>query len=400
MYIQILFFHCQIIQVLFSSNPLKLLFLSMRLKVILLLLAGCTVHSCNQNEADVQSDPLPSKKKRPNIIFMVGDGMGLAQMSSAYLYKTEEPNFSRFPVVGLIKTTSGSHKITDSAAGATAFSCGKKTYNGAIGVDMDTTAAKTIVEELSEHGWNTGIISTSSITHATPASFYAHVPSRMHQEEIARQLVYSDVDFFAGGGFKWFLNRTDSVNYGDSLINNGFILDTNSMEGSIPEGKKPAYLFEPDGLPGKHLGRDDFLSRATQRALDHLSDSEDPFFLLIEGSQIDWGGHANNGEYIIEEVKDFDNAIGTVLDFAAADSNTLVVVTADHETGGFTLSSETKVGPYKSIYSDYNSVVSTFSTGGHSYAMVPVLAFGADAAMFSGIYENTEIHSKFRKISQ
>ena len=212
----------------------------MRLKVILLLLAGCTVHSCNHNEADVQSDPLPSKKKRPNIIFMVGDGMGLAQMSSAYLYKTEEPNFSRFPVVGLIKTTSGSHKITDSAAGATAFSCGKKTYNGAIGVDLDTNAAKTIVEELSEHGWNTGIISTSSITHATPASFYAHVPSRMHQEEIARQLVYSDVDFFAGGGFKWFLNRTDSVNYGDSLINNGFILDTNSMEGSIAEGKKPA----------------------------------------------------------------------------------------------------------------------------------------------------------------
>ena len=150
-----------------SSNPLKLLFLSMRLKLILLLLAGCTVYSCNHNEADVQSDPLPSKKKRPNIIFMVGDGMGLAQMSSAYLYKTEEPNFSRFPVVGLIKTTSGSHKITDSAAGATAFSCGKKTYNGAIGVDMDTTAAKTIVEELSEHGWNTGIISTSSINMQT-----------------------------------------------------------------------------------------------------------------------------------------------------------------------------------------------------------------------------------------
>ena len=149
------------------------------------------------------------------------------------------------------------------------------------------------------------------------------------------------------------LNRANSINA--DLINNGFILDTNSMEGSIAEGKKPAYLFEPDGLPGKHLGRDDFLSRATQRALDHLSDSEDPFFLLFEGSQIDWGGHANNGEYIIEEVKDFDNAIGTVLDFAAADSNTLVVVTADRRPE--VLSSDTKVGPYKSIYSDYNSVV-------------------------------------------
>ena len=183
-----------------------------------------------------------------------------------------------------IKSTS-LYTITDSAAGATAFSCGKKTYNGAIGVDMDTTAAKTIMEELSEKGWNTGLVSTSSVTHATPASFYAHVPSRMHQEEIARQLVYSDVDFIAGGGFNWFLNRTDSINYGDSLLKNGFVLDTNSMKSKQVETTgKPVYLMAPDGLIAKHLGRDEFLLEATNMALDCLDESDEPFFLLIEGS--------------------------------------------------------------------------------------------------------------------
>ena len=160
----------------------------------LLVFIGCTSEEASES-------PLPIKNNLPlNIIFMVGDGMGLSQMSSAYFFGEGEPNFSRFPIVGLSKTPSGSHKITDSAAGATAFSCGKKTYNGAIGVDMDTNDVETIMEELSVQGWNTGVVSTSSITHATPASFYAHVSSRMMQEEIAKQLSFSEVDFIAGGG--------------------------------------------------------------------------------------------------------------------------------------------------------------------------------------------------------
>lgn len=335
-----------------------------------------------------------------NIIFLVGDGMGLSQMSSAYYFGEGEPNFSRFPVIGLSKTYSGSHKITDSAAGATAFSCGKKTYNGAIGVDMDTVPAKTIVEELSELGWNTGVISTSSITHATPGSFYAHVANRGMQEEIARQLVYSDVDFFAGGGHKWFLNRMDSLNYWDSLIAQGFVLDTTSVQTEWTHGdKKPAYLLAPDGLLAKHNGRDDFLTDATMKGLAHLSSKEEPFFMIIEGSQIDWGGHANNGEYVVQEVLDFDKAVGAALDFAEKDGNTLVVVTADHETGGFTMASETKEGPYRRVYSDYNSIVTTFSTGGHSSTMVPVLSYGPGAERFGGIYENIDIHGLFRSIS-
>jgi len=389
----------------FNALPyrLELVFLGMRLRVILvLLLTGCFLLNCESNISDSEGQSEEVEiGKRPNIIFLVGDGMGLAQMSSAFLYKKETPNFSRFPIVGLIKTTSGSHKITDSAAGATAFACGKKTYNGAIGVDMDTSKVQTIMEELSEKGWNTGLVSTSSVTHATPASFYAHVPSRMHQEEIARQLVYSDVDFVAGGGFSWFLNRTDSINYGDTLLKKGFVLDTNSIKSRhVKTDGKPVYLVAPDGLIAKHQGRDEFLLEATNMALNCLDDSDDPFFLLIEGSQIDWGGHANNGDYIIQEVLDFDQAVGAALDYAAVDSNTLVIVTADHETGGFTMASETKLGPYRTMYSDYNSVVPQFSTGGHSYSMVPVLAYGNKAELFSGIYDNTKIHTLFQEISK
>lgn len=335
-----------------------------------------------------------------NIIFMVGDGMGLSQLSSAYFYGDIEPNFSRFPIVGLSKTSSGSHKITDSAAGATAFSTGQKTYNGAIGVDMDSNAVETITETLAINQWNIGFVSTSSITHATPASFYSHVSSRSMQEDIAKDLVYSDVDYFAGGGYSWFTNRSDSVDYFDTLIHSGFFIDTNSLS-TLPDNNqsKLGYLLAADGLKPKHLGRDEFLTDATNRGIKFLDAKEEPFFLLIEGSQIDWGGHANNSEYVIQEVLDFDQAVGAALDYAVKQGNTLVVVTADHETGGFTLAGEQSIGPYKAIKRDYNVLSPSFSTGGHSFAMVPVLALGPFAEKFSGIYENTYLHSIIQEIT-
>jgi alkaline phosphatase len=359
-----------------------------------------TIISCN-GKTQIKNEPNPaSKDKKFNIIFLIGDGMGLSQLSSAYFYGDKEPNFSRFPYVGLSKTRSGSHKITDSAAGATAFSTGKKTYNGAIGVDMDSNAVVTISEELAINDWSIGFVSTSSITHATPASFYSHVPSRIMQLEIAKELVYSDVDFIAGGGYGWFINRPDSVNYFDTLVHEGFFVDTNSVFTQADNNQsKLAYLLARDGLQPKHLGRDDFLTNATTRAIDFLDSKDKPFFLMIEGSQIDWGGHANIGEYVIQEVLDFDLAVGAALDYASKQGNTLVVVTADHETGGFTMASEQNIGPFMTITRDYNTLTPVFSTGGHSCTMVPVLAAGPYAEKFSGIYENTNIHSIFKDIT-
>ena len=359
-----------------------------------------TIISCNGKTQIKKEATINSINNKCNIIFLVGDGMGLSQLSSAYYYGEKEPNFSRFPFIGLSKTRSGSHKITDSAAGATAFSTGKKTYNGAIGVDMDTNAVETITEELANNDWSIGLVSTSSITHATPASFYSHVPNRIMQQKIAKDLVYSDVDFFAGGGYSWFINRTDSVNYFDTLVHRGYFIDTNSVFTQADNNQsKLAYLLAPDGLQPKHLGRDNFLTDATNRAIEFLDAKEEPFFLMIEGSQIDWGGHANISEYVIQEVLDFDLAVGAALDYAHKQGNTLVVVTADHETGGFSMASEQKIGPFMTITRDYNTLTPVFSTGGHSCTMVPVLAAGPYAEKFCGIYENTKIYSIFQDIT-
>ncbi len=326
-----------------------------------------------------------------NIILLIGDGMGLTQISSAFYFKETLPHFARFNNIGLMKTSS-TVRITDSAAGATAFSAGEKTYNGAIGVNSDTASITTIVEILSDENWKTGVISTSSITHATPASFYAHVKSRAMEEEIAAQLSTSEIDFIAGGGLRFFADssRTDGRDYLKTLASNGFSIHSETLSDEIASDEKYAFLLADDALPTMMEGRGNFLPQATNLALGYLSANNDNFFLMVEGSQIDWGGHANNTDYLVSEMIDFDEAIGIALDFAEKDGNTLVIVTADHETGGFTLSSgET-----------YNEIKGTFSTGGHSTTLIPVAAYGPGSELFRGIYENTEIfHKMMRAIS-
>ena len=321
---------------------------------------------------------------------LIGDGMGLTQVSTTYYYQDEPSNFSRFKHIGLHQNMPTSHKVTDSASGATAFSAGVKTYNGAIGVDQDTTPVPTLLEMLAADGWKTGVIATSSIVHATPASFYAHTASRNNLEEIARQLVYAPVDFFAGGGLQFFTERSDELNYVDSLSREGFQVNTTILApAKLDIKKKHAFLLAADGMPKMQEGRGDFLPKATQMALDYLSHDKDGFFLMVEGSQIDWGGHANDASYVIQETRDFDKAIGLALDFAATDRNTLVVVTADHETGGMSLSAATIFGQ-----GDYTKITPSFSTGNHSAALAPVFAYGPGAEHFMGIYQNNDIFNK------
>jgi alkaline phosphatase len=342
-----------------------------------------------------------SKKPQvKNIILLIGDGMGLSQVSTAFFYKDTVPNFQRFNSIGLIKTSSASDLITDSAAGATAFSTGVKSYNGSIGMSNDTIPQKTIVEMVSESGMKTGIIATSSITHATPASFYAHVKSRELSEEIATWLPKSELDYFAAGGLKFFTKRSDKINYLKKLEDSGFIIETESLvkEKTLSKEKKHGFLLADDGMPKISEGRGSFLPDATSQAIKYLSKSENGFFLLIEGSQIDWGGHNNDANYIINEVKDFDKAIGVALDFAEKEGNTLVLVMADHETGGFTLASSTKTDTKGNIINDYNKIKPSFSTKGHSATLIPVFAFGLGCEQFSGIYENTEIFDKILKL--
>jgi len=370
----------------------------MTFKNIIYLALLITTFSCH---AQVSKTEAPQKAK--NVIFLIGDGTGLSQISSAFYFKESSPNYARFKHIGLIKTSSSKEDITDSAAGATAFASGVKSYNGAIGVADDSTEVKTLVEIISPQNIKTGVISTSSIQHATPASFYAHALNRGMYENIAADMAVSDIDFAAGGGIKFFQRRKDGKKLFADMEAKGFSIDTTALGdfASIQQQSKMAYILANNHLEAFAKGRGDFLPKATELGIQFLNkDVDNPnFFLMVEGSQVDWGGHANDASYLISELIDFDDAIGKALDFAEKDGNTLVIVTADHETGGFTLSSTQKKTEEGKSYSDYNEITGTFSTNGHSATLIPVFAFGPGAEAFSGIYENTEIFYKILEVT-
>ena len=343
------------------------------------------------------------KPKAKNVILLIADGTGLSQVSSAFYFKKTRPNYARFNSIGLIKTSSSRELITDSAAGATAFSSGEKTYNGAVGVATDSTKLKTLVEIVSPQHVKTGVISTSSIQHATPASFYAHALHRSQYEDITLDLVASDIDFFAGGGRKFFNKRKDGRNLLKELKEKGFEVDTTALGGinEVKKYSKMAYILAENHLDAVAKSRGDFLPKATELGIEFLNKdaAKSGFFMMIEGSQVDWGGHSNDADYLISELIDFDDAVGKALDFAEKDGNTLVIVTADHETGGFTLASTQKKKEDGTTYSDYKEITGTFSTGGHSATLIPVFAFGPGSEAFSGIYENTEIFHKIFEVT-
>jgi len=369
----------------------------MNFNKIILVCIVLTLFACNSSSTANKRVIVPK-----NVILLISDGTGLSQISSAFYFKESSPNYSRFKNIGLIKTSSSRQDVTDSAAGATAFACGVKTYNGAIGVSDDSTDVKNLVEIVSLKNIKTGMIATSSITHATPASFYAHTLNRGSAEKIASQLVASEIDFFAGGGLQFFNNRIDGRNLLNALNEKQFTIDTIALNdfSKIQSSEKVGYLLAKDDMPPAAEGRGDFLSKATELSIRFLSKDKSSFFLMTEGSQIDWGGHQNNGPYLVSELIDFDNTIGIALDYAVKDGNTLVIVTSDHETGGFTLSAKKKKREDGSEYSDYSEAGMTFSNGGHSAALIPVFAFGPSSEEFIGVYENNDIFDKILKVTK
>ena len=351
----------------------------------LLFVAACTPRPVEP--APVTQAPTAYPK---NVIFLIGDGMGLGQLTGGIFASDTPLNFERFKHIGLHKPYSSDNLITDSAAGATAFAAGVKTYNGAIGVDPQGRPVETILEMAERRGLATGLVATSTIVHATPASFIAHQPQRKMYEEIAADFLKVDIDYFVGGGKKYFSNRSDGRDLLAELAAKGYQTG-DFFRGRLPtrlaaDGANFAYLTsESDPLPVAQ-GRD-YLLPATQLGLDYLSNrSEKGFFYMVEGSQIDWGGHSNNSEYIISEVLDFDKAVGAALDFAERDGETLVIVTADHETGGYAIN----------YGSRRDSIVGTFTSDYHTATLIPVFAYGPGSEQFAGIYENTAIFDKMK----
>ena len=242
----------------------KLMYLKFKLLIFLMFYA-LLLNGCASNNQYYKS----KKPQVKNVILLIGDGMGLSQVSTAFFYNDAIPNFQRFNAIGLIKTSSATDLITDSAAGATAFSTGEKTYNGSIGMNTDTIPQSNIIELVSKRGMKTGVIATSSITHATPASFYAHVKSRELPEEIATWLHKSELDYFAAGGLKFFAQRKDSINYLKKLEENGFIIKTNNLlkDSDLLSNNKYGYLLANDGMPKMSEGRGDFLRNSSKPSL-------------------------------------------------------------------------------------------------------------------------------------
>ena len=321
-----------------------------------------------------------------NIILYIGDGMGTAHITAAKI-ALGTLNLERFSVSGMLTTHSERELKTDSAAAATALATGHKTVRRAVSVSADKQPLKTLFEYAKDGDKSTGVVVTSSVTHATPAAFYAHVADRRRQADIAEQVLNSGLDVLIGGGWSYFIPQS---NEGSRRQDNKNLLA--SLEDRMPvvlayeklavAGHRLAALLAPDGLP-KSPDRDYSLAALTQAAIEILSKNPQGFVLMVEGSQIDWAAHDQDQEGIIAEMIDFDGAVRAGLDFAQKHGQTLVIVTSDHETGGFAVHD----GSLKT-----RQVTETgFTTAGHTATMVPIFAFGPGSSRFSGIQDNARI---------
>jgi alkaline phosphatase len=323
-----------------------------------------------------------------NVILMIGDGMGVSQVYAGLTANKGSLYLERCQYVGFSKTYSANKYITDSAAGGTAIACGVKTKNGMVGMDADSIPVPSLLAIASKNGQSTGVVVSCFLSHATPADFIAHQPNRYMEEEIAADYVNSGVTVCIGGGRKHFEQRKDGRNLTAEMKAKGYQVAYSMDEvAKVKSGKLLGLLAEEH--PAAYPERGDMLPDAVSAALDILKNNEKGFFLMVEGSQIDWGGHSNDKEQIVNEVLDFDRAIKVAFDFAEKNPNTLVIITADHETSGLSLTGGNI---------ETGEIETSFSTKSHTAVMVPVYAFGAGAKEFAGIYQNTEIKPKVLKL--
>ena len=319
--------------------------------------------------------------KAKNVILFIGDGMGPSQVSLARLSiggTNHRLSFENFPITGIVFNHSAQNLYTDSVAAATAWAAGVKTKNGYLSVDPEKKFLPTIPELLSTKGYLTGLVATSSITHATPAAFYAHIKSRSKHKKIAQMLVESDVAIALGGGSEFFkLPLSDKQIH---FIDNGNSLD----QDNLIKHSRVLGLFAEDGLD-RRLAPPTQL-KMTEKALDFLdkkSSNCSGFFLMSEGSQIDWAGHDNNVQYMLSEFRDFDDSVAAAIEFAKNDKHTLILVTADHATGGLVLQKPKG-----------SSIRAQWTTTSHDISPINIYAYGPGAELFSGVMDNTEIFDR------
>lgn len=331
----------------------------------------------------VKVKPVKGKKVK-NVILMIGDGMGLVQVSAAWVANHGKLNIDNCTYTGFSRTWCANKLITDSGAAGTAMATGKKTNYHCISVDPQGNKLTSLTDLAHTGGLKTGIVVTCNLPDATPAVFCAHNIDRDKEEEVAADYLKCDVDYIFGAGREEFNKRADKRDLLAEMQQKGYQVCTTWDETSkIKSGKVFSVPSEGQLLFARERG--DIFDKACQHAIGLLNQNKNGFFAMFEGSRIDDCGHFNDLPHLVEEVFDFDRSVGTVMQWAEKDGQTLVIILADHETGGFTLlDGDIKTG----------SVTGNFSTKGHSGIMVPVYAYGPGAENFAGIYENTEVFNK------
>ncbi len=316
---------------------------------------------------DVEVVPAAGAEPR-NVILMIGDGMGQEHVWAAWLCNGGKLNITSLPYTGFSCTVSANKTVTDSAAGGTALACGGKTDNGMLGQAPNGRSYVSLAEALRGQGKATGLVVTKAITDATPAAFYAHVDSRKKTTKIAEALTEAKFDVVLGGGAKAFSEAQMA-----KLRANGADVE----------------FFAPEDCPPASE-RGELLTDCVNRALDKLEGAPQGFFLMIEGSRIDSAAHDNDLRETVCEVLDFDRAVGAVMAWMHKHPDTLLVVAADHQTGGLSLvDGDLQKGRVKGSFSTYY----------HSGVSVPVYAAGVGAGVFTGVMDNTQLQHKILEVA-
>lgn len=341
-----------------------------------------------ENPYPVEKIVPPTGTKVKNVILMIGDGMSLMHVYSAWTANRGKLYLENCEATGLSKTYCANKLITDSGAGGTAMAIGQKTNYHSVGVDVNGNPQPSLIKLAKQKGLSAGVAVTCRLWDATPADFCCHNTDRDNEDEIIADYVNCEADYVVGGGAKKFENRKDGRNIFKELEQKGYQVARSWEEcKNLKSGKIFAVTDSVDTpLPAE---RGDRLAQSSLKGIELLNQNPNGFFMMIEGSQLDDYGHFNDLDLLMQETHDFDRTVGKILEWAAKDGETLVVVTADHETGGLTLIDGDK---------DKGEIKCKFSTTGHSGVMVPVYAFGPGAELFTGIYENTDIFHKIKSL--
>lgn len=341
-----------------------------------------------ENPYPVEKIVPPTGTKVKNVILMIGDGMSLMHVYSAWTANRGKLYLENCEITGLSKTYCANKLVTDSGAGGTAMAIGQKTNYHSVGVDVNGNPQPSLIKLAKQKGMSAGVAVTCRLWDATPADFCCHNTDRDNEDEIIADYVNCEADYVVGGGAKKFENRKDGRNIFKELEQKGYQVARSWEEcKNLKSGKIFAVTDSVDTpLPAE---RGDRLAQSSLKGIELLNQNPNGFFMMIEGSQLDDYGHFNDLDLLMQETHDFDRTVGKILEWAAKDGETLVVVTADHETGGLTLIDGDK---------DKGEIKCKFSTTGHSGVMVPVYAFGPGAELFTGIYENTDIFHKIKSL--